>query len=263
MKKIIQKKMAQSQWRWDNIFKAATGLLAIVAAIITVIVVSCSRTEAKAVETKVTLYDVPIDIELLDHISGLSADYEIPVELVLAVIEKESSFNEEAVSAVGAKGLMQILPEYHQDRMKRLGCKNLFNPKQNVTVGVDFLAELIEKNGGNLNKALTAYNFGQNGANKLFFSKGKESSSYSRSVLETAEKIKGEITEMYIRTDNPVRDEINYTEEKENLLAKCPVCIYCNEHIQDEYLYEINDELICEECIKDNFRKPVEDYVEC
>ena len=60
--------MAQSQWRWDNIFKASTGLLAIVAAIIAVFAVSCRRTEAKAVETKVTLYDVPIDIELLDHI---------------------------------------------------------------------------------------------------------------------------------------------------------------------------------------------------
>lgn len=262
MKKKIQKKMAQSQWRWDNIFKATTGLLAIVAAIITVIVVSCSRTEAKAAETKVTLYDVPIDIELLDHISGLSADYEIPVELVLAVIEKESSFNEEAVSAVGAKGLMQIIPEYHRDRMKRLGCNNLFDPKQNVTVGVDFLAELIEKNGGNLNKALTAYNFGQNGANKLFFSKGKESSYYSRSVLETAEKIKGEITEMYIRTDDPVRDFLAHDAEQQAKLDKLPRCSECDNPIQTEECYEINDELICPECLQDNHRKWVEDYIE-
>lgn len=262
MKKKIQKKMAQSQWRWDNIFKASTGLLVIIAAIITVISVSCSRTEAKALEAKVTLYDVPIDIDLLDHIQGLCADYEIPVELVLAVIEKESSFNEKAVSSVGAKGLMQIIPKYHTDRMNHLNCTDLFDPKQNVTVGVDFLAELIEKNNGNIHKALTAYNYGQNGANKIFFSKGKESSHYSRKVLEIAENIKGEITEMYIRTDDPVKDEMRYTEEKDNLLAKCPVCDYCNEHIQDEYLYEINDELICEECIKDNFRKNVEDYIQ-
>lgn len=262
MKKKIQKKMAQSQWRWDNIFKAATGLLAIVAAIITVIVVSCSRTEAKAVETKVTLYDVPVDIELLDHISGLSADYEIPVELVLAVIEKESSFNEKAVSAVGAKGLMQIIPEYHKDRMKRLGCSNLFDPKQNVTVGVDFLAELIEKNGGNLNKALTAYNFGQNGANKLFFSKGKESSYYSRSVLETAEKIKGEITEMYIRTDDPARDEAQHSAALEEKLKTMPVCSHCHKHIQDDYLFDIDGDLYCEEHALELFRKDIEGYIE-
>lgn len=261
MKKKIQQKMAQSQWRWDNIAKAAGGLVLLTVAILG-LVLGCRQPEVKAIEAKVTIYDVPIDLELLDHISGLSADYEIPVELILAVIEKESSFNEKAVSAVGAKGLMQIMPEYHKDRMKKLGCNNLFDPKQNVTVGVDFLAELIEKNGGNLNKALTAYNFGQNGANNIFFSKGKESSYYSRSVLETAEKIKGEITEMYIRTDDPVKDYDRYAEEQEKKLQKMPVCSYCDSHIQDEYLYEINDELICEECLKDNFRKNVEDYIE-
>ena len=262
MKKKIQKKMAQSQWRWDNIFKATTGLFAIVAAIITVIAVSCSRTEAKAIEAKVTLYDVPVDIELLDHISGLGADYEIPIELVLAVIEKESSYRADAVSKAGAIGLMQVIPESHYPRMNRLNCTDLFDPKQNVTVGVDFLAELIEKYNGNTHKALTAYNHGEKGANDKFFSKGKESSYYSRSVLETAEKIKGEITEMYIRTDDPVKDYDRYAEEQNKQLQKLPVCSYCDTHIQDECLYEINDELICENCLNDNFRKNTEDFIE-
>ena len=67
---------------------------------------------------------------------------------------------------------------------------------------------------------------------------------------------------MYIRTDDPVKDYDRYAEEQDKQLQKMPVCTYCGHHIQDEYLYEINDELICEECIKDNFRKNVEDYIE-
>lgn len=262
MKKRIQAKMEKSQWRWDNIFKASVGLLIVIVAFMAIVTVSCSNSEAKAIETKVTLYDVPIDIELLDHISGLSADYEIPVELVLAVIEVESNYKADDVSKAGAIGLMQVMPESHEDRMNHLNCTDLFDPYQNVKVGMDFLSELIEKNNGNIHKALTAYNYGQNGANEKFFSKGIYQSDYSRKVLETAEKIKGEIKEMYIRTDDPVRDEMNYTEEKDKLLQKMPKCSICDEHIQDDYLYEINGELFCEECVKDNFRKSVEDYVD-
>jgi hypothetical protein len=261
MKKKIQKKMAQSQWRWDNIGKLVGGLVLVTVAIIGLIV-GCNQPEAKAAETKVTLYDVPIDIDLLDHILGLCADYEIPVELVLAVIEKESNFKADAVSKAGAIGLMQVIPEHHEPRMKQLKCTDLFDPKKNITVGMDFLSELLEKYKGDKHKALTAYNHGEKGANDKFFSKGIYQTEYSSKVLETVEKIKGEITEMYIRTDDPVKDYDRYAEEQDKLLEKCPVCSYCDKHIQDDYLYEINDELICEECIKDNFRKNVEDYIE-
>lgn len=262
MKKKIQKKIAQSQWRWDNIFKASTGLLVIIAAIITVISVSCSKTEAKAIATKAVFYDAPIDIELLDHIQGLCADYEIPVELVLAVIEVESNYKADAVSVAGAIGIMQVIPEHHKPRMNRLKCTDLFNPQQNVMVGMDFLAELIEKYNGDRHKALSAYNHGEKGANDKFFSKGIYQTEYSRKVLETAEKIKGEITEMYIRTDDPVKDYDRYAEEQDKQLQKLPRCSECDNPIQTEECYEINDELICPECLQDNHRKWVEDYIE-
>lgn len=47
--------------------------------------------------------------------------------------------------------------------------------------------------------------------------------------------------------------------EKE--LALRPVCGYCDEHIQGEYCYEVNGELICEECMEDHFRKATEDCI--
>jgi soluble lytic murein transglycosylase-like protein len=43
--------------------------------------------------------------------------------------------------------------------MEELGCTNLFDPFQNVTVGVDYLAELLDRY-GDIGKALTAYNRG-------------------------------------------------------------------------------------------------------
>lgn len=48
--------------------------------------------------------------------------------------------------------------------------------------------------------------------------------------------------------------------EEEEWLAKRPKCSDCGEPIQDEYCYLINDELICPECLKYNYRKNTEDF---
>lgn len=218
------------------------------------------NTEPTTITTEAVFYEVPIDIDLLDHIQGLCADYEIPVELVLAVIEVESNYQADAISPVGAVGLMQVIPEYHEPRMMKLNCFDLFNPYQNVTVGMDFLSELIDEYDGNLHKALTAYNYGQKGANDKFFGQGTYQTEYSLKVLETAEKIEEGMTEMYF-TDNPVKDHDRYQEEQDKQLQKLPKCSMCDEHIQTDYLYEINDEVVCEECLNEHFRKNVEDYI--
>ena len=49
--------------------------------------------------------------------------------------------------------------------------------------------------------------------------------------------------------------------EQERKLQKLPVCVYCNEHIQDESFFLINDEVICEDCMDSYFRKAVDDFV--
>lgn len=47
---------------------------------------------------------------------------------------------------------------------------------------------------------------------------------------------------------------------QEARLAKRPKCAYCKHPIQDEFLYVINEELYCEECLNDLFRESTEDY---
>lgn len=218
--------------------------------------------ETETITAKVTLFeDMPLDLDLLEHIQGLCDEYNIPIEIALAVIEQESTYKADAVSSIGAKGLMQVQEKYHKDRMKELKCSDLFDPYQNTTVGMDYLAELLEKYDGNIYKTLTAYNRGESGAYKQFFSKGIYESNYCREVLEKAEKIKEGMTEMFV-TDDPHKDFDRWDAEQTAELEKCPKCSECSEYIQDDYLYEINDELICEECLERNFRKKVEDFIE-
>lgn len=67
---------------------------------------------------------------------------------------------------------------------------------------------------------------------------------------------------MPYRTDDPIADAARYDAERERELRKRPKCGCCRHPIQDDYLFEVNGVLYCEECSNDEFRKPVDDYIE-
>ena len=62
-------------------------------------------------------------------------------------------------------------------------------------------------------------------------------------------------------TNDPVADFERYDAEQERELQKLPICSECDEPIQEEHCYEINDELICPDCMEKYHRKLVDDYV--
>nr|DAL88883.1 MAG TPA: hypothetical protein [Caudoviricetes sp.] len=62
-------------------------------------------------------------------------------------------------------------------------------------------------------------------------------------------------------TDDPIADAERYAAEQDRRLDKLPVCCECGEPIQDDFCYEINDDLICEGCMNTYYRKSVDDYV--
>lgn len=78
--------------------------------------------------------------------------------LIVAIMAVESSFNPRAQSHMGAQGLMQVMPRYHQDKIgKKRGKNALFDPEFNVRVGTHVLHETIERY-GSVQRALQAYN---------------------------------------------------------------------------------------------------------
>lgn len=82
----------------------------------------------------------------------------VPADLVNAVIHAESHFNPVAESPKGAVGLMQLMPA----TARRFEVDNSQDPKQNIDAGVRYLAELMDMFDHNVQRALAAYNAGEN-----------------------------------------------------------------------------------------------------
>jgi hypothetical protein len=78
--------------------------------------------------------------------------------LVLAVISIESRFNPIAESVMGAKGLMQIIPKYHLDKLLPAGGEDaVFDPESNIHIGTRILQEYVHRT-GTLEAGLQFYN---------------------------------------------------------------------------------------------------------
>lgn len=135
-------------------------------------------------------YDVPLTEDLQDVVIETAGTRGVDPVLIFAVIEKESGYNPDASGDNGnSQGLMQIWRSFHEKRMEKLGTVNLYDARDNIITGIDILAEKIDSY-QDIEKALIAYNAGDAGAKKMYFSKGIYSNSYSRAVLKIAEEIK-------------------------------------------------------------------------
>src|SRR5687767_10928905 len=78
--------------------------------------------------------------------------------LVLAVTSIESRFNPIAESVMGAKGLMQIIPKYHLDKLRAAGGEDaVLDPESNIHVGTRILQEYVHRT-GTLEAGLQFYN---------------------------------------------------------------------------------------------------------
>jgi hypothetical protein len=104
-------------------------------------------------------------------------------DLVQAVVAVESGFRPDAVSPKGAQGLMQLMPY----TARALGVKDTFDPAANLDGGTRYLRALIQRYGGDVTRALAAYNAGEGAvARHGGVPPYPETLAYVRKVLERA-----------------------------------------------------------------------------
>lgn len=100
--------------------------------------------------------EVAYDLVRVAHRTG--NQLQLDPLLIIAIIAIESRFNPIAESVAGAKGLMQIIPKYHTDKLQEFGGEDaVYDPAANIQVGARILKEYLRIT-GNLGSALQMYN---------------------------------------------------------------------------------------------------------
>lgn len=96
------------------------------------------------------------------YIDEAAIRYKMPPALVRAVMHAESAFDPNALSHVGASGLMQLMPATARD----MYVKDIFDPRDNIEGGVRYLRVLANEFDGDMVKMVAAYNAGPDAVKK-------------------------------------------------------------------------------------------------
>ncbi|MBI5967170.1 MAG: lytic transglycosylase domain-containing protein [Deltaproteobacteria bacterium] len=125
--------------------------------------------------------------------------YSVDYALVKAVIKAESNFNPAAISRVGARGLMQLMP----GTAYALRVNDTFHPEDNIEGGVRYLRYLLDLFRGDLHLALAAYNAGERAVYRY---RGippyQETRVYVKRVLRYFQKYSDELRRLHHSSDS-------------------------------------------------------------
>lgn len=126
--------------------------------------------------------------DIAGSIHDASDRYDVPPEMILAVIRIESSFNTNALSHKGAVGLMQLLPSTARQMARELridwtGEDILRDPSANIAMGTYYLTKLLGRF-NDLSVALAAYNHGPTRIADLAAARATLPMGYTRKVLK-------------------------------------------------------------------------------
>ena len=126
-------------------------------------------------------YQVTVPAEILlayypldygDEIRTHAREAGLPGHLIAGVIRQESAFDPRATSPVGARGLMQLMPNTAREVSRKVGVaygpERLYDPDLSVRLGAAYLRELLDRFDGNVELALASYNGGPNRIQRLW-----------------------------------------------------------------------------------------------
>jgi soluble lytic murein transglycosylase-like protein len=123
------------------------------------------------------------------EIDAAAAKYGLDPALLRGLIRQESNFNPSAGSPAGAQGLCQLMP----GTAAALGCTNPLDPAQNIDAGAKYLRQQLDAFGGDVSKALAAYNAGPGAVQRYGgVPPYAETQNYVRQVQAYAEQYRSE-----------------------------------------------------------------------
>ena len=122
---------------------------------------------------------LPTPEELAPVVAKAAQYYNLPEALIWAVMKIESGFYSNAVSHVGAQGLMQLMPGTAKD----LGVSDAFDPVQSVFGGARYLRMLANRFSGDLVLTLSGYHAGGGAVDKVGGIPYTQTAEYVRMVL--------------------------------------------------------------------------------
>ena len=135
----------------------------------------------KHVEEAVAKYDISRD--LAEDIYDIAREQNIEPKLAYGLVKTESTFDERAVSHVGARGLTQVMPRTAAWLVPGTKTDDLYDRQTNLRLGFRYLDQMIDKYKGDVRLALLAYNRGPGTVDKVLKRGGNPDNGYADKVL--------------------------------------------------------------------------------
>ncbi len=136
---------------------------------------------ADTIEGAMVRYGISRD--LAEDIYDAAVANDIDPDVAFGLVNTESTFDERAVSHVGARGLTQVMPRTGAWLRPGTTAEDLFNRELNLDLGFGYLRDLIDMYDGNLRLALLAYNRGPGTVDRVLERGGDPDNGYADKVL--------------------------------------------------------------------------------
>ena len=137
-------------------------LILVTAAII--IALNWKKIIKKAEDLLPSSFTYPTDYE--EFVLKYSKEYNVDPVLIFSIIKTESGFDPKATSDVGARGLMQIMPEafnwlkFHMNDNRDITFDSMYDPQTNIQYGTYFLSFLMQRYDNSIELTAAAYHGG-------------------------------------------------------------------------------------------------------